>query len=348
MHTRRSGFVLAIWLVLAGTATPSFAQYSAAEPPSLTTKNGGALLGSWTVVAESMQGPATFGIRFEADGDQVIGIVDSPAMSPEPIVMDSLTRRGEDFVGTFSFTYEGNMLVPTILTMSPEGDALDMHFDMAGGSYLMPARATRAVAPAEAAQSVPDIQLPLSPSGQAAIQVGGSWTETGDGGRRYSGGRWIVVDYSRPLLRGRANIFGSGADYGTTVEDGAPVWRAGANVTTTLTTQMPIVVGGTTLPPGVYNVFADLAPGEWTLILSNQPRQQRYDPNDRVDLYGAINYDPSFDLARVPMPVEEIDEPAGVRVEQFTISLLGSGDRQVLLRMAWDRTVATATIDLAP
>ena len=194
--------------------------------------------------------------------------------------------------------------------------------------------------------SMPEVELPLSPPGQAAIQVGGTWTETG-GGRRYTGGRWIVVDYSRPLLRGRENIFGSGADYGTTVEDGAPVWRAGANATTTLTTQVPIVVGGTTLPPGVYNVFADLAPGEWTFILSNQPRQPRYDPNDRVLLYGAINYDPSFELARVRMPVEQIDEPAGVRIEQFTISLLRAGEREVLLQMAWDRTVATATIELA-
>src|SRR5690606_9777203 len=48
--------------------------------------------------------------------------------------------------------------------------------------------------------SMPEVELPLSPPGQAAIQVGGTWTETG-GGRRYTGGRWIVVDYSRPLLR---------------------------------------------------------------------------------------------------------------------------------------------------
>ncbi|HTV02748.1 MAG TPA: hypothetical protein VMF13_19515, partial [Luteitalea sp.] len=60
------------------------------------------------------------------------------------------------------------------------------------------------------AAGVPEVKLAPSPAGQAAVQVGGSW-QTDDKGQRYSGGKWIVVDYSRPLLRGRKNIFGSGA-----------------------------------------------------------------------------------------------------------------------------------------
>ena len=59
-----------------------------------------------------------------------------------------------------------------------------------------------------AAQSVPEVKLPPSPAGQAAIQVGGTWTKDAKG-QRYSGGKWIVVDYSRPLLRGRTSIFGT-------------------------------------------------------------------------------------------------------------------------------------------
>ena len=41
---------------------------------------------------------------------------------------------------------------------------------------------------------------------------------------------------------------------------GAPVWRAGANATTTLTTQVPLMVGGKRLEPGIYNVLVDLKP----------------------------------------------------------------------------------------
>ena len=200
------------------------------------------------------------------------------------------------------------------------------------------------------AQSVPDVTLPLSPPGQAAIHVGGAWSATGDGGRQYSGGKWIVVDYSRPLLRGRSNIFGSGAEYGQAVKDGAPVWRAGANETTTLTTQTPLVIGGKTVAPGVYNVFVDLASGAWTLILTNQPRQPKFDPNDKVNLYGAANYDPKFEVARVEMSVEQMGGPENMRhpLEQFTISFLRVSERTLMLAMAWDRTVATAPIEVAP
>lgn len=148
------------------------------------------------------------------------------------------------------------------------------------------------LATAALGQAVPEVKLPASPPGQAAIQVGGTWA-TDDRGPRYTGGKWIVVDYSRPLLRGRKDIFGTGAEYGKVVSDGSPVWRAGANATTTLTTQVPLLVGGKRLEPGVYNLFVELKSGAWTLVLSTQPRQPKYDPQDKVNLYGSYNYDRS-------------------------------------------------------
>jgi hypothetical protein len=82
---------------------------------------------------------------------------------------------------------------------------------------------------------------PLSPAGTSATMVGGTWgAPDKDGERQYSGGKWIEVTYSRPMLRGRTDIFGKGADYGKTVNGGAPVWRAGANQTTKLKTEVPI------------------------------------------------------------------------------------------------------------
>jgi hypothetical protein len=47
------------------------------------------------------------------------------------------------------------------------------------------------------------------------------------------------------------------------VKDGSPVWRAGANDTTRLTTQAALTIGGKTIQPGTYNVFVDLKPGAW-------------------------------------------------------------------------------------
>jgi hypothetical protein len=185
------------------------------------------------------------------------------------------------------------------------------------------------------AQSVPAVNLPSSPRGLAAIQVGGQWVDAADG-RQYRNGKWITVDYGRPILRGRTGIFGSGADYGRVISDGSPVWRAGANNTTRLTTQATLQFGASSVPPGVYNVVVDLKGGAWTLVLTNQPAQAKYDPNDKVNLYGSYNYDPKFDLLRAPMNVDV----APVSFEQFTIDFVDVSDTGGTLLMIWEDTVA--------
>jgi Protein of unknown function (DUF2911) len=209
--------------------------------------------------------------------------------------------------------------------------------------FLSVAAVFCAISATSFAQTVPDVKLPPSPPGQAAVQLGGRWEKTAEGGQRYRDGKWVVVDYSRPLLRGRADIFGGGADYGKTIKDGSPVWRAGANDTTRLTTQAPLQIGDKTLPPGVYNVFVDLEPGNWTLVLNTQPVQEKYDPNEKVKLYGSYNYDSTFDVMRVPMTVKATDSS----VEQFTIGFVNVTPSGATLSMAWDKTMATADLKLA-
>jgi len=191
------------------------------------------------------------------------------------------------------------------------------------------------------AQTVPEVKLPPSPIGQAAVQLGGRWEKTADG-ERYRDGKWVVVDYGRPLLRGRTGIFGSGADYGKRVNPDAAIWRMGANDTTRLTTQVPLVIGGKTIPPGVYNVFADLKAGAWTLVLSTQPRQPKYDPNDKVLLYGTYNYDAKYDVLRAPMTVRTTD----TSVEQLTIGFANVTAGGATLTVAWDTTVASIDVKL--
>jgi hypothetical protein len=182
----------------------------------------------------------------------------------------------------------------------------------------------------------PDVKLPQSPRGTAAIQVGGAWSGTGDD-RRYAGGSWITVDYGRPILRGRENIFGTGADYGKTVNPDAPIWRAGANATTRLTTQVPLEFGGKTIAPGEYNMFVDLKENAWTLVLSTQPLQPKYDPNDKVLLYGAYNYDPKFDVLRAPMRLST----STISIEQLTIGFADVKSDRGVLYLAWDRTIGS-------
>jgi hypothetical protein len=91
-------------------------------------------------------------------------------------------------------------------------------------------------------------QRPASPRGSAATQVGGKYVKA-ERGQRYEGGKWIEITYGRPILRARTNVFGTGADYGKTLNAGAPVWRAGADVSTRLKTEVPLEIGGKTIQP---------------------------------------------------------------------------------------------------
>jgi len=201
-----------------------------------------------------------------------------------------------------------------------------------------------ALAAVSLAQSrpAPAVKLPASPSGQAVVQLGGRWEKTATG-QQYRDGQWVVVDYGRPLLRGRADIFGSGADYGKLVNGDATIWRVGANDTTRLTTQARLQIDGKFVDTGVYNVFVELKPGAWTFVLNTQPVQEKYDPNEKVKLYGAYNYDAKFDVLRAPMTVRQTD----ASTEQLTLGFVNVSATNATLEIRWDKTVATLPFALA-
>ena len=184
---------------------------------------------------------------------------------------------------------------------------------------------------------------PSSPPGAAAIQVGGEWVDA-DGRSRFEGGHWIEITYGRPILRGRENIFGEGKEYGERVEAGAPVWRAGANVSTRLSTEVDLMFGDQRVPAGEYSLFIDLAsPTEWTLIVSSWDAQEQYDPNDKTALWGSYGYTPDKDVARVPMKVQSL----GVRVEQLTFGFIDVSKSAGTLTLWWEQVMATAPFEVA-
>lgn len=187
---------------------------------------------------------------------------------------------------------------------------------------------------------------PASPRGEAATQVGGEWVKGEDGRTRYQGGKWIDVDYGRPILRGRDDVFGSGEDYGQGVRAGAPVWRAGANQTTRLSTEAALTIGGKTIEPGEYSVFVDLAWGdsgpEWTLIVSSQPYRERPTRDEEVATWGAYGYDPEYDVVRAPMEVSSTEHS----LDQFTIVFLDVTGEGGALAMGWEKTLAMVPFGL--
>ena len=180
-----------------------------------------------------------------------------------------------------------------------------------------------------------------SPDGLASTETGGRYA----GGRTpyYIEGRWIEISYGRPIKRGR-ELWGTEQTYGMWLNRGAPVWRAGADVSTYLMTEAPLVIGGTRIEPGGYTMFIDLEPDDWTLIISNWQPQSRYDPNDRARLWGSYGYTPAKDVVRVPMELSELPWS----VDQLTWLFLDVTDTAGRFALMWDTVMAAVAFDIAP
>lgn len=165
-------------------------------------------------------------------------------------------------------------------------------------------------------------EKPASPPGTSATQIGD---------------KWIEVSYSRPILRGRQGIFGTGADYGKKLYAGAPVWRAGANVTTRIKTGLDLMIGDKKVPAGEYSFFIDLKEGAWTAILSTQPFMETFDKAKVGEgiTWGAYGYKPEKDVVRAPMKVEKRD----FSIDQLTIGFRDVTADGGMLYLIWDNQV---------
>ena len=122
----------------------------------------------------------------------------------------------------------------------------------------------------------------------------------------------ILVDYSRPLTRGR-RVWASNGVLNDTL------WRTGANAATQLRTSAPITIGGRQVPPGTYTLWTLAIPGRYQLIINRQTGQ-----------WGTV-YDPAQDLLRVPAQARALPSP----VEQFTIAVEPTGANAGIIRLQW-------------
>lgn len=193
-------------------------------------------------------------------------------------------------------------------------------------------------APSAARDAFAQERRVLSPPGHAAVQVGGAFDPVQYG---YLGGPWIDVYYGRPLKRGR-DLFGP-PDWAEMLNDGAPVWRAGANRSTRLVTEAPLMIAGTRVEPGEYTLFIDLSDEGWTFIVSAWPAQETYDYENREALFGAFEYTDDRDVLRTPMELETLPVAFDQLSWQF-LDMTGSGGRLALI---WDTRMASVRFSVA-
>jgi hypothetical protein len=129
----------------------------------------------------------------------------------------------------------------------------------------------------------------------------------------------LRIEYGSPRRRGR-DVLGQVVPYDQ-------VWRTGANAATTLAFDHDVVIGGASVPAGVYSLWTIPRADGVTLVINRQAGQW------------GTEYHPERDLVRVPMRTAT----APARQENFSIAIDGS-ERGPELRIAWDTFVWSVPI----
>jgi hypothetical protein len=138
-------------------------------------------------------------------------------------------------------------------------------------------------------------------------------------------GNRVTMTYGRPFAI-KPGTTEARKIWGGLVPYGRP-WRMGADEATTLITQKPLQLGGTTIPAGVYTLY--MMPSETgtsQLVIS-------------TGLGGwGIPVDTAHDLAKVDLEKSALDKP----VDQFTMAVAKNGAGGGVLKLAWESTQFSA------
>jgi tetratricopeptide (TPR) repeat protein len=98
----------------------------------------------------------------------------------------------------------------------------------------------------------------------------------------------VTINYHRPLINDR-KVWGTLVPYGQ-------VWRAGANINTTITFSDPVMIEGKPLDKGTYGLHMIPNADEWTIIFSKNSTS-----------WGAFTYDQAEDALRVTVKPKAAD-----------------------------------------
>ena len=180
--------------------------------------------------------------------------------------------------------------------------------------------------PAPVAAQEPETPLRIAASSLASVEVhlnsrriGNRWYEED---ASLSGPSRIAISYGQPHARGRL------------VEGGLipldTVWRFGANMATTLHTDVDFALGDLNLPRGDYTLFILYSRSGWQLIVNRGTGQWGTDR------------DPAKDIGRVTLtsrPLPESEESLSIYLVPLSPRpTSGYADLRGVLRIKWGKT----------
>jgi hypothetical protein len=169
-----------------------------------------------------------------------------------------------------------------------------------------------------AASSLASVEVHLN-----SRQIGGRWYEED---ASLSGPSRIAITYGQPHARGRR------VEGGLVPRDS--VWRLGANMATTLHTDVDLTIGDLRVPRGDYSLLLLNDASGWRLIVN------------RATGNWGTDYDAARDVGRITLAARPLAEPrdalAVYLVPESAAPARGYADLRGTLRIEWGRTELTA------
>ena len=145
-------------------------------------------------------------------------------------------------------------------------------------------------------------------------------TEMGFGPRNAQ--KKVIVNYGSPAARGR-KVMGE-------LVPMDKIWRLGANEATSLTTEIPLLIGGKEVPAGTYSLFVTPGKDKWVLQI-----------NKTTGVWG-IPYKPEYD-ATILTTVDMKVEATTANLDRFLITLDRVGTDSMLV-CEWENTKASVSV----
>jgi Protein of unknown function (DUF2911). len=126
----------------------------------------------------------------------------------------------------------------------------------------------------------------------------------------------VVVEYSRPSMRGRA-VFGNLVPFDA-------IWRTGANKNTTISFSDDVVVEGKELKAGTYAIYTKPGEAVWEVIFYSDTENWG-NPQE-------------WDASKVAATVKVEAYPMSENIETFTISIDDLNNNGASLGILWEKT----------
>jgi hypothetical protein len=313
-----TALVSTLLLAVATLATAVFPQAPAAsEIPDY--------LGTWKLSATIQGNPVEFTLEI-ADRSGVVQAALASAISPDPSLIDQITRSDAGLDLAYTATYGGNSFRMHVKAKAADGKLTGTLGDE-NGMFSAPFTGERA---AEAAGIV---EAALVGAGDSAAPA-----QPQPQGRRRRGfgssqAQLALGDKNVKIIYGELKVGTQDRESFEKTADGAVFEYPGARVMK-LFTDLDLTFGDVKVAteniapnyPGVYGLWLKKTGDGWRLVL-----------NQEGDVWGTM-HDPAKDVVEIPLETAKLDQPK----DALEVKLTADGDKGGLLQIAWGDTALSA------